>query len=74
MNWNSVHIYLPIKIKSRTIAANNIPANTMTVNNFFTHCVKEIEIKRCRENLQILLTNKATEIYRYSDAILKYMS
>ena len=37
MNWNSVHICLPTKIKSSTNEANNIAANMKTLNNSFVH-------------------------------------
>ena len=45
----------------------------MTINIFFAHWTKEIDIKRYGVDLQILATGKSTEIYRYSNAILKYM-
>ena len=44
------------------------------VNNFFKHRIKEIDIKRYRDGLQILPTIKTRDIYRYSDAILKHIS
>ena len=37
------------------------------------HYIKEIDIKRYSDDLQILATRKSAEIYRYSNAILKYM-
>ena len=74
MNWNSIHIYLRIKIKSKAVVANNIAANMMTVNNFFVLWIKEINIKRYGDDLEIVLTNNVTDIYRYLDAILKHMS
>ena len=73
MNWSSGHICLPIKIKSSTNEANNIAANIITGNNFFIHWIKEIDIKCYRDDLQILQTNNATDIYRYSDTLLKHM-
>ena len=45
----------------------------MTVNSFFAHFVKEIDIRRYDDNLRILPTNNTVEIYRYSDAMLKHM-
>ena len=54
-------------IKSK--ADNDIPANTIAVNNFFAHCIKEIDIKRYGNELQILPTDKSRDIYRYSDAV-----
>ena len=54
-------------IKSK--ADNDIPANAIAVNNFFTHCIKEIDIKRYGNELQILPTDKSRDIYRYSNAV-----
>ena len=45
----------------------------MAINNFFTHLIKGIDIKRYGDDLQNLPTGKSITIYRYSNAILKYM-
>ena len=73
-NWSSVH-YLSSDSnkKKKTNSVNNTDATMMTINNFFAHQIKEINIKRYGDDLQILATGKSTEIYRYSNAILKYM-
>ena len=47
--------------------------NLITANNFFAHCIKEIDIKRYGDDLQILPSNNAVDIYQYSDTILKHM-
>lgn len=79
MNWNSVYICLPIKIKGSANEENTIAANMITVNNFFAHRIKEIDIKHYGDDLQTLpfqnykLKIYKIYIYRYSDAILKYM-
>ena len=73
MNWNSVHICLPIKVKSNTNEAKDIAANMITVNYSFAHWIKEIDIKRQEEDLQTFATNNPTVIYRYSGTILKHM-
>ena len=62
MNWNSVYIYLPIQIIKNTHATADIDANMITVNNFFTYWIKEIDIKRYGDDLQILPTNNTTLI------------
>ena len=54
-------------------AANDIDANMITVNNFFVHWFKKIDIKRYRDDLQILPTNNTTDIYQYFGAILKHI-
>ena len=47
------------------------------VNNFYADCNREImeviDIKRYRNDLQILLTTNTTEIYQYSDVIFEDM-
>lgn len=35
INWNNVQICFSIEIKSKADDDNDIPANTLTVNNFF---------------------------------------
>ena len=37
MNWRSVHIRLPIQIKSKTTPANDIDVAMTTAINFFAH-------------------------------------
>ena len=57
--------------------ANNIDDDLMTVNNFFTHFIKEIDIRRYIRihdvDTRILPTNNTVDIYRYSDAMFKHM-
>ena len=45
----------------------------ITVNNFFAHWIKEINIKCLGDDTPILPTTNTIEIYKYSDAILKHM-
>ena len=45
----------------------------MTVNKFFVLWIKEIDIKRYEDHLQIILTNNVTDIYRYLNTILKHV-
>ena len=75
MNWNIFHIFLSIKIKSSTNEANDVATNMVIVNNFFFPIGwKKIGTKRYRDDLWTLPTNNPTEIYWYSDSILKRMS
>ena len=57
--------------------ANNIDDDLMTVNNFFTHFIKGMDIRRYIRihdvDTRILPTNNTVDIYRYSDAMLKHM-
>lgn len=45
----------------------------IAINKFFAQWTKEMEIKCYEEDLQILPTNKPTNIYQYSESILKHM-
>ena len=73
MNFHNVHLVFPLKIKKKTNTANNIAASGTTVNNFFAHWIKEIDIKRLGDDTPILPTSNTVEIYKYSDAILKHI-
>ena len=73
MNFNNVHIVFPLKIKKKTNVANDILATEITVNNFFAHWIKEIDIKRLGDDLPVLPTTNTIEIYKYSDAMLKHV-
>ena len=44
----------------------------MTVNNFFAHWIREIDIKRYGDKIPILPLINAVDIYKYSDAMLKF--
>ena len=73
MNFHNVHLVFPLKIKKKSNEATNLPATAVTVNNFFAHWIKEIDIKRLGDDTPILPTNNTVEIYKYSDAILKHL-
>ena len=73
MNFHSVHLVFPLKIK-KTNVANDILATEIMVNNFFAHWIKEIDIKRLDDDIPILPTTNMINIYRYSDAMLKHLS
>lgn len=51
MNLNKIHICCPFYIKSTTNVANGVPDCTMTNHNFFSHWMKEIDIKRYEDDL-----------------------
>ena len=73
MNFNNVHIVFPLKIKKKTNVANDVLATEITVNNFFAHWIKEIDIKRLGDDVPVLPTTNTIEIYKYSDAMLKHV-
>ena len=73
MNFHNVHLVFPLKIKKSSNVANNLAAGDITVNNFFAHWIKEIDIKKLGDDTPILPTTNTVEIYKYSDAILKHV-
>ena len=73
MNFKSVHVCLPTEMKSKADTDNDILAQTIPANNFFAHWLKEIEIKRHGDGLQILPVGNSTEVYHYSDEMLKHI-
>ena len=73
MNFHDVHIVFPLKIKKKSNVANNLNAGDITVNNFFAHWIKEIDIKKLGDDTPILPTINTVEIYKYSDQILKHL-
>ena len=65
-------VVLPIQIKKKTDNTADIDGILMTVNNFFCHWLKEIDVKRYPDEVRILPTNNTVEIYRYAAQILKH--
>ena len=73
MNFYNLHIVFPMKIKKKSNVANDLDNTLITVNNFFAHWIKEIDIKKLGDDQPILPTINTVEIYKYSDQILKHM-
>ena len=73
MNFHNVYLVFPMKIKKSFNVANDHVDDVITVNNFFPHRIKELDIKRYGDDIPILPLTNTVEIYKYSDAILKYM-
>lgn len=46
----------------------------VTVNNFFGQLLKEIDMKRYGDDLQILPVSNSTKVYKYSNAMLKHIA
>ena len=72
INFHNVHLVFPLKIKKETNNTSDILASEITVNNFFAHWIREIDIKRLGDDVPILPTPNTVEIYKYSDAMLKH--
>ena len=73
MNFHNLQIVFPMKIKKKTNVNNDLDATLITVNNFFAHWIKEIDIKKLGDDQPILPTINTVEIYKYSDQILKHL-
>ena len=72
INFSTLYVCFPIKIKSKANDANEIEDGIILVNNFFAHWIKEIDIKRYGDDIPIQPL-KTVEIQRYCDVMLKYM-
>ena len=73
MNFHDVHLVFPLRIKKKTDDANEIDDGEITVNNFFAHWIKEIDIKCYGDDLPVLPLTNTVGIYKYSDAKLKHV-
>ena len=73
INFHSIHLVFPLKIKKKTNVANDILVTEITINSFFAHWIKEIDIKRLGDDIPILPTTNTIDIYKYSDAMLKHL-
>ena len=72
-NLDSLHICIPMTIRKATNATAAIEGNMMTVNNFFAHWIKEIDITKYGTNKQLIPTSTPREIYQYSGLMLKHL-
>ena len=72
MNFHNLHIVFPLKIKKSTDDDDNLDATLITVNNFFAHWIKEIDIKKLGDDTPVLPATNTVDIYKYSDALLKH--
>ena len=71
-NFNNMHLFLPVKIKSKANNYNDTAAGTIPVNNCFAHWIKKVDIKRYEDNVPIVPL-KTIKVYRYSDEMLKHL-
>ena len=72
-NFQNLHHCFPLKIKSAADNDNDITAGVITVNNFFAHWIKEIDIERYVDDIPLLPLTNTVDVYRYSDELLKHM-
>ena len=73
MIFHNLYIVFPLKIKKSTDDDDNLDSTLITVNNFFAHWIKEIDIKKLGDDTPVLPTTNTVEIYKYSDALLKHI-
>ena len=73
MNFHNVHLVFPMKKNKSTDETDDILGTEVTVNNFFAHCIKEIDIKHLGDAIPVLPTTNTVDIYKYSDAMLKHV-
>ena len=72
-NFSTMELVLPVYFAKKSNKATAIDATTCTVNNFFTHWIKEIDVTRNNDTYKILPTNNITPLYDHAGKILKYM-
>lgn len=70
-NFQNMHLCFPIKLKSAADNDNDIALGIITVNNFFRHWIKKIDIKGYGDVIPILALTNTVDIYRYSNELLK---
>lgn len=56
MNWDSVHIFLPIEIKTSTTETVNMEENLNAVNNSFPHGIF-LDTQRDGDDLKIFIND-----------------
>ena len=64
---------LPITFRKKTNKATAIDDDMIPVNNFFTHWIKDIIIKRYGDDIAVLPINTTLDIYSYSESMLKHL-
>ena len=73
VNTNRMHLCFLMKIKKATNILADMDSDMITVNTFFGHLVKEINITRHRHDKQPIPAFSVYEIYQYYDTMLKYL-
>ena len=56
-----------------TNESNDIDSDLITVNNFFAHLIKEINVKKYGSDIKLITTFFPYEIYQYSDSMIKHL-
>ena len=72
-NMKKTHGCFPIRFGKLKNAVTNLAAYLIRVNNFFAHCVKEIDITKYFTKKSLIPTETPQEIHRYSEFMLKHL-
>ena len=74
LNFSNIILCLPITFRKTSNKTQAIDGDMIPVNNFFAHCIKDINIKRYGDDIAVLPINKTLDIYRYSESMLKHLA
>ena len=72
-NFQNVHLCFPTKFKLAADSDNDITAGIIIVNTFFSHWIREIDVKRYGDDMPILPLTNTVNINRYSNELLKQL-
>ena len=67
----NVRCFTNIINKKATNKAANV--DVITVNNFFCHCLREIDARHYPDDVRILPTNNTVETYQYAAQQLRHL-
>ena len=73
LNFSNIILCLPVTFRKTSDKAAAIDDDIISVNNFFVHWIKDLNIKRYGDDIAILPINKTLDIYRYSESMLKHL-
>ena len=73
INFLSIRICFPMKIKKSANETNDIDDDLITANNLFYHLVKEISVTKYGSDKDLIPTFFHYEVCQYSDSMLNYL-
>ena len=73
-NYSTIQLVLPVHFKKYSAQTTDIADDVITVNNFFTCWLKEINVVRYPDDITILPSNTTVPIADYAANILKHMT
>ena len=73
VNLANIHICFRIKILNSSDNTADIDSDLITVNNFFAHWVKEINITKYGSDKELPPTFSPWKVHQYSDQMLKHL-